>query len=392
MGHFTIGNGQPINTSKTNEFRSLVDKVQEKVRLLDNHKNNLESLYDYYGFERSSSLSRKNIEDHILFLFSKLFIPSSINLFYELGILERQLVGEEIMLGKPSKPYLSTIYILKDQIRQGSEDKKVTFSDWEEAIRLALEYIDVSTSYSAQKEFSTEDVNDISHLREKNVFNAAKRIKAKFDDIKIEVENGRPLISDEDIRKIASIIETNIMKIGGLNIITRIFYKLYENGLYHPSSESFLLSRNLSALGNSKIQLPIGYLFNISIKHVNSSGGIKRNNDLFAETINLATDLAALLNVQAYSIWEYFNIPLPKFREMIVEIALYDSNFLLVQHRTKDIHYLLRGMFDWIDVKIFENETGTTLEALIVIHEQLCDFIKEQAYRQERPIIPVQFP
>jgi len=141
---------------------------------------------------------------------------------------------------------------------------------------------------------------------------------------------------------------------GGINVARRIFKQI--TPLYEPSQERYHLVRHTSSTGGGSPTIPFGYLLLLSVKRCASTGPIKDTDQNWAELIRLATDYAAVLDVQSYtpSIWQ--SMDAVALLPYLQETALYDTLFCLPQIRGSDVEKIARGILRDYD---FDKEHGS---------------------------------
>ena len=106
----------------------------------------------------------------------------------------------------------------------------------------------------------------------------------------------------------------------------------------------------------SAASLLVGYLLLLSVKHFAGTGPIRDTDQNWAELLWLATDYAAVLDVQGYtpSIWG--SMDALALLPYLQETALYDTLFCLPQIRGSDVEKIARGVLRDYD---FDKQHGS---------------------------------
>lgn len=169
---------------------------------------------------------------------------------------------------------------------------------------------------------------------------AAKRLRQR--GFRLLRNDGVLSLEPASETKLVEQLEKTIGATGGINVARRIFQQVTPH--YEPSQKRYHLVRHTSPTGGGSPTTPFGYLLLLSVKHFAGTGPIRDTVQNWAELLRLATDYAAVLDVQGYtpSIWG--STDTVALLPYLQETALYDTLFCLPQIRGSDVEKIARGI------------------------------------------------
>jgi hypothetical protein len=343
-----------------NEYRKIVDTVQPGIPISDRNQDidDFKIVYSYYLMPITNRFSREEIEKHIINEISKIISNKNFELvnISELRKLQDQIILQNIINDIPLEPYYSIIYTFLGNLNR--TPKVISFKyidDWKKIIKLLKEFLII---YSYFQEYKNEYYELLpQHNRIIVVGESAKYFKLKGYEIK--VTEGDVSLNPEDYKNIAIDIENSIKSIGGLNVITSIF-KSNEH-IYDKELFRFNFIRKLGGFDKKEADIPVGYLLNISVKHLFPELAITNIENVYNEILEKSRKFCSLYNVQYYSQFENMFIN-PEFLPIYLhEIILFDSLFTFFQFRPDDLNNFLEKIFSWVDLDEFKSKIGWDL-------------------------------
>jgi hypothetical protein len=173
------------------------------------------------------------------------------------------------------------------------------------------------------------------------------RIIAPTNDQRQASFTERLPLSQEGDAKLVAEIERLISSLGGLNVARRLFLRI--SPAYDDVQERYHLIRHANPSGGGAAQVPFGYLFLLSIKYAFSKGRNGDTDQNWHQLLRLATDYAALLDVQTYVPNLWLHMDALALLRYLRELAVYDTLFRIPQIRGKDVVRLVRGVLDGLD-------------------------------------------
>ncbi len=375
------------------KFKDLVDTTDSSISLNDNDIEDLEFLYNHYSISYTTSLSGSEIINHLSDRLKRYLVPGESKAIY-LYRLRDQVIIRFILDDQPLEPYLSIlnrileVININDQILPLESESE---EEWRRAIRNVKDY------YAICGESNGLDIEYLKRLflRQFSVASSAKVLR-KYG-YKLEVKDGKICIEESEQEKIPRSIECDIKLIGGLEIARHLFSVIKEL-YYDPEQERYHLVRRLEALNNTntKPEIPIGYLLNLCVKHLEKSTILSPNpKENWERMVELATSFTSVLDVQPYNSFQLDFKTLDNLSEFLQEIAVYDSIFCLNQLRPSDVPRILRGLFSLInvdDINKIQEQLGWIPEQAILVAEAILNidvdklspilFTKEQIKNQ----------
>lgn len=260
-------------------------------------------------------------------------------------------------------------FLVISKIRGAATSYKTLESteDWMEAIRHAKNY-----NLYMQNDGSFTGLK-YDYPKYYNTAVAAKRLKelgvsVHLDDIELESDHYEPVLD---------LLEKKIEQFGGINVINSIYNFLVENHLYYKDFNLYSVALRLGFSprpGESEAMIPVGFLLNVAAKYpVEKQFRDKQQmQTLLNEIVEIAVCIAAVMEVQPYSIWEVqfrHNGEFPKF---IMDIALFDAAFTIPSYDIKQVLEFTRHAFSWVDIAKFEAEYGFTIEEYFTVSQSVA--------------------
>ena len=152
-----------------------------------------------------------------------------------------------------------------------------------------------------------------------------------------------PLLSSPSLEAtLVTQIENAIATIGGLNLTRRIFQQI--TPVYDAVLERYHLVRHTTQTGEGKPEAPFGYLLLLAAKHFAGAGSFKDTQENWIKLCLLATDYAAVLDVQPYGMTLWGSMDAHALLPYLQELAFYDTLFRIPQIRAGDVGKISRGI------------------------------------------------
>jgi hypothetical protein len=362
------------------KFKDLVDTTDSSISFNDNDIEDFKFLYEHYRISSTTSttsLSLSQIINHLDDQIKRYLIPGESKAIY-LYRLRDQVIIRSLLDNQPLEPYLS---ILKRILEVININDQILPLESEEEWRIAIR--NVKDYYAICGESNGLDIEYLKQLFLRQ-FSVASSAKVLINyGYKLEVKDGKICIEESEQEKIARSIECHIKLIGGLEIARRLFSiikKLY----YDPEQERYHLVRRLKPYNNENTQpeIPIGYLLNLCVKHLEKSPILSPNpQENWERMVELATSFTSVLDVQPYNSFQLDFKTLDNLSEFLQEIAVYDSIFCLNQLRPSDVPRILRGLFSLInvdDINKIQVQLGWIPEQAILVAEAILNIDVDQ--------------
>ncbi|MEG4395292.1 hypothetical protein [Microcoleus sp. BROC3] len=351
------------------KFKDLVDTTESSISFNDNDIE-LEFLYNHYRIPYTTSLSQYQIISHLGEQIKIHLIPGNLKAIYLWGLRD-QVIIRSILDDQPLQPYLSILNRILEVINM--EDKILPLES-EEEWRMAIRNVKDDNTICGKN--YVLDIEYFKKLfpRQFSVASSAKVLRNY--GYKLEVKDGKICIEESEQEKVARSIECDIQLMGGLEIARRLF-SLIQN-LYDPEQERYHLVRRLEGLNkNTQPEIPIGYLLNLCVKHLEKSPILSPNpKENWERMVKLATSFTSVLDVQPYNSFQLYFKTLDNLSEFLQEIAVYDSIFCLNQLRPSDVPRILRGLFSLInvdDINKIQVQLGWIPEQAILVAEAILN-------------------
>lgn len=209
--------------------------------------------------------------------------------------------------------------------------------------------------------------------REQCVALAARRLRER--GYAIEQHDDRMGLSEEAHNRLVTKLEELVRTIGGLNVARRIFESLSSS--YDAQLERYHVVRSIRFDRTPRLAIPFGYLLALASKHLRGDRYRSNHDARWAELLSLATDYAAMYDVQEY-LPPIFRNPAPdELPELLTRAAMYDAIFAIPQIRAQDVLRILRGLFVKIPLDQVQAE-GWTLASVIATVEHIYRIIGER--------------
>jgi hypothetical protein len=259
-----------------------------------------------------------------------------------LGRLRRSMVYEAA-LGRSKEPYAGLLGTLAQSCKAGPIRALIDESAWITAINAARAL-----------SILIEPVPELPG-REGAVMAAAQRLISR--GATISVQAGRFSITPAEFDRLSIGIERRVKALGGLILVDFVMKDVERReplffGRYAPGR----------SFGHQQPSLPIGYLLQLGLKHLDARPGPKGVASAHLQHIvRDATDLCAVLDVEPYNNLEHIVLNPFEVPTYLGSVALYDHLFTLRQWPPQHAARLLAGALSGLDDTEVQRLNGWSL-------------------------------
>jgi hypothetical protein len=297
----------------------------------------------------------------------KELLGSSLQLQEELREVRSELVRRHFAFGEEIYPFYHLASCLFDATRGDADVKDPSDQEWERAITIA--WTNRSNLYS----MSPDDQNlRTLHSKDLAIGESIKYLTSLGCELSLSGDQVR-LETDAE-KKITRRLDQLACSIGGELLAQMTISDLQRTCPFNHEMGQFLIGRRLGPITQpTAAQPPWGYLFNLSLKHINISPRLPRHS-AYHELKELATHSLAILGFQPFSQFEETHVDEHHLISYMKKSVLYDSIFTITQ--MKDSHARLLYTEIWSENEKKEiNANGLRLPILI----RLADLILNSA-------------
>ena len=262
--------------------------------------------------------------------------------------------------GASLEPVLSVLHAIRSV--QAPQDLRKTGSpiDWRRLVESAYVYRQLRGAYVTKEDWWR------SFPREYAIGQAARRLRDRGYAIAQNAQG--PTLDDSECDRLVARLEHLVVTIGGLNVIHQIFRVVTPR--YDASMERFQLIREQHLGTVPAVTLPFGYLLALSAKHLGSRGGQADASEAWRELVALATDFAAIHDVQEYAPLVFVRPSTGELPSLLAKRALYDSLSTFPQLRPRDVGRILRGLLYALPTDAVHG-SGWTLDDLFAVIDHI---------------------
>lgn len=342
-------------------FRQIVDCCPGGITSC---RNDLHDLYLYVGLPvESGSFSRHAISRQLYSKIVAAFSSGHRAVFQRCRTLRSELIQGHVLDGEPLHPYFSILDNIEDAVRNTGQAGEEIAGDWGEAIRNAFDNVKLH-------DWSASDHRERVYTRIYEVAKAAKRLQDAGYPI---IRNGNKIsLSVDADDKLVADIQKLIAQTGGINVARRIFKEI--TPLYDLKQQRYHLVKRPDRTGGGIPQPPFGYLFQLAAKYFNGRSRVGNSAENWERLKLLATDYAALLDVQVYNPFNWGYIDARALLSYFHEIAIYDTMFRISQMRGSDVAKIIRGVLSGIDLD-HSYGSGWTINEFLAVTAAIVDLL-----------------
>ncbi|KZC35667.1 MULTISPECIES: hypothetical protein [Rhodanobacter] len=176
--------------------------------------------------------------------------------------------------------------------------------------------------------------------REFGVGKAARRLRER--GYAIEQHGDRLGVSNADDDRLVARIEELVRALGGLSVARKIFQTVQST--YDAPLARYLITRKIHVGRPMSLDVPWGYLLALAGKHLYEKARSTDPQVAWDELVALATDYAALHDVQDYSPPIFESLTTDELPDSLARRALYDTIYTFPQLRPTDVVRILRPL------------------------------------------------
>lgn len=344
-------------------FRQAVDNCPDGIAAC---KGDLSELYSYVGLPAGSSYTQSAVSDELYKKIRNSFSSGHLSVWRRCRRLKEELIQNHVIDGESLEPYFSVLERLQDAVRADSSHREEIEGDWKQSILYARDH-------AALQSWGDGSIREITYRREFEVANAAKRVL--HDGYKLNRKDGAIYFEPESESRLVARLEKLIVSMGGLNVAQRIFNQI--TPLYDEAFERYHLVRRSSPVGEGSPQIPFGYLLLLAAKHPFGKKPLKNTDERWKQLIQLATDYAAVLDVQSYTPSAWASFDAKSLLPHLQELAVYDTMFCIPQIRGSDVVGLIHGLLAGLDFDS-KHGSGWTINEVLAVIVSLLDLSKNR--------------
>jgi hypothetical protein len=323
-------------------FRRAVDSCPDEIT---SRLGDLPALYAYVGLPVESNFARLDVSKELYKKIAGAFASGHQSVWRHCRNLRNELIQAHVIDGTALDPYFSILDHLLEAVRSSPQTKGDIQGDWSAAIRHAYDDVRIH-------DWSANGSREKVHSRAFAVANASKRLQAR--GFRLLRNGGTITIEPESEATLVAQIEKAIATIGGLNVARRIFQQI--TPAYDAVQERYHLVRQARPTGEGSLQIPLGYLLLLTAKHFVGTRPLRDTQEKWVKLCILATDYAAVLDVQGYSPTFWGSMDALALLPYLQELALYDTLFRIPQIRAGDVEKIARGILTDYD---FDEKHGS---------------------------------
>lgn len=241
----------------------------------------------------------------------------------------------EYFLDDSNDKYVRCIEIIRDATRELNAFIEIG-NNWDDVLKLVAAH----TRLGIYDPLSNVDS---MYQKERSIAHSIKWLKLK--GFNISLEHGNVVISEKEHKRIGVAIDLRFKRLGliGLNAIMDLL-----KPLFNASSKRYFFQRISSAP-----LIPWGYLFRLSLKHLqNTKRKILWEKDLL-ELVELAQNYSTVLSVQEYSQYDSLFQRPDTILEKMRSLVLGDQIYSIPQTDCDHIIDITRFIFSRIEVQDF---------------------------------------
>ncbi|MCC5651435.1 hypothetical protein LC609_16675 [Nostoc sp. XA013] len=361
-------------------FKQLVDSIKPSLDL--SLVEDLTSLYEHYGIKFENSLTLYQVQKHLYKNIQDNLIGNQLYRA-QLFILRDQLLLTHFIKSEKLQPYLGIIEIVIDGIRSRDDTLNQSISqlaslEYEDKWHIALQSAWDLTVISPQKlEYNLQDL-ETRYRRQFVVSNSAKSLQS--EGCEVHIEDGRVLIDESQVRRVANQIEADIRLLGGIEALKKLF-KLIKP-CHNENQGRYHLGRTFNSLIQADFpSIPVAYLLNLCVKYPRKQimVAVESPNKIWERILKISIALTSILDVQAENQFALLFHSTDTILRFLQELAVYDNLFCLIQLRPSDVSKMIQGLFSGFSETIQQN-LGWTPEQAAIIAERILKLAEGKLY------------
>lgn len=181
------------------------------------------------------------------------------------------------------------------------------------------------------------------------------------------ISSGKVQISESDDQRFMKAISYRFKQLGmhGLECLIMCLSKYYDE-----KHSRFKFRIEPGTINLSPLQVPWGYLFNVSLSYLNDTKMSNRQQCVFDECINISKHYFAAMELQTLSKFEDFCFTRERIIDDIQKIILFDQFFAIDQIASSHMKSIVLGIYNTSVMKPFINHSEIYLDIFNWITEQ----------------------
>jgi hypothetical protein len=251
-------------------------------------------------------------------------------------------------------------------LQAGSELRPPDHSSWVEAIAIGRALVILSHSRRPDQ-------------RREAVANAATRLRAR--GFSIDVKEGRLDRASQTLPQISVAISDHLERLGLMSCLSNVMGVARDNTVY--AFDQYLFGRRYST-GPRQPSIPFGFLLNLAVRIPDQPVSSEKPQDDWREAVELAKDLAAIIDVEQYNrFWLIGGAP-KRIEPMLSEVGLYDHLFSFRQWPLPLTPLLVRSFFGSEHDNTLSERVGWNVADAVQLIETLVGCIRSEPRRLSR--------
>lgn len=372
-------------------METLLEKLKAIVDNIDvlSDKNTLEDWYKLLNLDSKGGMSSREVSKQLYTNISntislKEIVSEKDIKRHKFIKLRDELVYRFVLYNENPIEYLQIISVINDSCRKGCNffTSIDDIDNWNKAVKYCKHFLNHSpTTFTVKLEKLRKDYP--------KQFDIASSVKLLIKEgCEIEIKNSDINIVS-GLEDVVERLENIIKDIGGVTVIKSLFNHLSLSNLYSERFERYFILRRTNGLTGYEHspKIPLGYLFNISLKYLNypkRNAKIKNPQKLLNEIIRLSIIITnGVYGVEQYNMWATLFNKGDKILEHCVETALWDSIFNIQQARYSNAIETTENLFGFISNEYFYSSLGFQKSDFYSV----VDFINNMKQKNYEPVV-----
>lgn len=346
------------------EFKQIVANCKNTI---SDYNGNHTLICEYFNINIKTSYSSSMVTEKIYKLIRSALEPTNNNdiiTYNKFRDLEAALVYEAVLYNVNNDECLQVLQVIRDAQKIYTPIENI--EKWKDAIIQAKNYIHF------RNEKYKRPIHD-EYRKEYDTAIAHKKLQELGCEIRLE-DTTLTLVSGAE--KIVENIENDIKSIGGQYLQNVIFHFLIKNNFYFKQFKLYAVNNRVSFSTRPEPISPIGYLLNLSLKHIHKLEKKIPHKTLEEKLASINTNaklLSTALALQNYSIWDAQFFAHKPFPQNIQKLALFDSTFTIQSANIDHIIDFISSSFNWVDNNIFAASHNFSISEYIQVTKSIRD-------------------
>lgn len=346
------------------EFKKIVANCENTI---SEYNGDLAHICQHLDIDIKTSYSSSMVTEKIQDLIRSALSPTNDDdtiTYNQFRDLEAALVYESVLDNVDNHEYLRVLQVIRGVQQTYTPIENV--EEWTKAAIQAKNYI-----YFRNEKYLLP-IHD-EYRKEYDTAIAHKKLEELGCEINLE---DTTLVIVSGTEKIVENIEKDINSIGGQYLQNAIFYFLTKNNFYLKKFKLYAVNNRVNFSTRSEPMSPIGYLLNLSLKHIHKLEKKIPHETLKEKLASIEKNaklLSTALSLQNYSIWDAQFFKNKPFPQSIQKLALFDSAFTIQSANIDHIIDFISSSFNWVDNNIFAGFHNFSIPEYIQVTKSIRD-------------------